>query len=295
MRIISGGQSGVDRAALDVAIDLGFPHGGWVPNGRTAEDGVIEAKYHVTETPNSSSQERTEWNIRDSNATLILIKKKLIGGTELTWHVANEMGRPVLLVELQSTNPTEVERAVERVREWLARTKPQVLNIAGPRESDVAIYEEARTFLEKVLAGSDFDGATTFLFEQAYANFRHWDQIRWLVPYWFATIIAGSFAVLATNTIKEPLQKYGFFGLAVFAALCLCLMLNLMRYHRIQMASLGRLTKGLTVPASIKAELIPGLPFSFSGFDTLKTATFWFMATIFFIGLGSLVGAFLSK
>jgi len=206
------------------------------------------------------------------------------------------MHKPVLLVDLRTKNLMEADRAVERVREWLNRTKPQVLNIAGPRESDGAIYQDAKNFLEKALAVGDFDEVTSLLFEQAYVNFRHWDQIRWLVPYWFATIIAGSFAVIATGDINNKfLLRYGFFGLAIFASLCLGLMLNLIRYHNSQMASLARLTERLTVPASLKAELIRGLPFSFRGFAALKTATFWFMGTILLIGLGSLFAALLWK
>jgi hypothetical protein len=205
MKIVSGGQTGVDRAALDVAIELGFPHGGWVPNGRMAEDGPIASKYQMTETPEADRDQRTKWNVRDSDATLILAKGELEGGTALTWREANAIGKPVLVVDVLSS---KTEETADKVRQWLKRAAPSILNVAGPRESEAAIYAEAKSLLSKGLLSNNFCDASKFVFEQAYTNFRHWDQIRWLVPYWFATIVAGTFAVLATFP----------FGISPFAA-----------------------------------------------------------------------------
>ena len=89
-RIVSGGQTGVDRAALDVALSLGIPCAGWCPRGRRAEDGPIDARYPLNETPSTSYAKRTEWNVRDSDATLILARLPLGGGTALTERLARK-------------------------------------------------------------------------------------------------------------------------------------------------------------------------------------------------------------
>jgi hypothetical protein len=143
LRIISGGQSGVDRAALDVALALGLPCGGFCPAGRWAEDGPIAARYPLIETPSADPAQRTEWNVRDADATLILCRRlPLSGGTAHTAETAAALGRPCRVVLLGSADPGEV-------RAWIAG---RVLNIAGPRESeDPGIYQAARTLLEALL------------------------------------------------------------------------------------------------------------------------------------------------
>src|SRR5215207_7650617 len=95
--IISGGQTGADRAALDVAIAHGLSHGGWCPRQRRAEDGVIPPEYLLRETPSSHYSQRTKWNVRDSDATVVFsIKARLTGGTRLTFELARQLGKPVL-------------------------------------------------------------------------------------------------------------------------------------------------------------------------------------------------------
>ncbi len=94
-KIISRGQTGADRAALDWAIAHGIPHGGWCPAGRRAEDGVIPERYYLRETPARRYQQRTQWNVRDSDATLIIsLSAELIGGSLATGEWANKMNRP---------------------------------------------------------------------------------------------------------------------------------------------------------------------------------------------------------
>ncbi|MBF0587262.1 putative molybdenum carrier protein [Prosthecochloris sp. N3] len=141
--IVSGGQTGVDRAALDTAIRLRIPHGGWCPRGRRAEDGVIDGRYQLQQTPLSRYDQRTRWNVRDADATLILVSGEPTGGTRLTRELARSLGKPCLVVD-----PRDIKEA-QRVAAWLRREMVEVLNIAGPRGStDPAIYDAAKDFLE---------------------------------------------------------------------------------------------------------------------------------------------------
>jgi len=145
-KLVSGGQTGVDRAALDAALEHGFPCGGWCPKGRLAEDGAIDARYPLTETRSARYEERTLANVRDSDATLILARGELTGGTAYTARVASELGRPLLVVE---PDPGRVPRVIA----WLAGHAVRTLNVAGPRESGApGIYAEARRFLLGLLA-----------------------------------------------------------------------------------------------------------------------------------------------
>lgn len=138
-KIVSGGQTGVDRAALDAAIALGLPHGGWCPKGRKAEDGIIAAKYHLTETPSEEYSERTEWNVRDSDATLILVQTEPMGGTLYTIEMAQKHQKPCKIVFLY-----EAESKIDEIVSWLAEHKVEVLNVAGPRASQGdAVYRVA--------------------------------------------------------------------------------------------------------------------------------------------------------
>ena len=144
-RIVSGGQTGVDRAALDVAIELGIPCGGWCPRGRKAEDGPIDARYPLEETPSAAYTKRTEWNVRDSDATLILARLPLGGGTALTERLARKARRPVLVIDPWAQDPQELAS-------WLEDGGYEILNVAGPRESRApGVYEAAVAFLETAL------------------------------------------------------------------------------------------------------------------------------------------------
>jgi len=148
MKIISGGQTGVDRGALDAAIELKMPHGGWCPRGRTAEDGRIPDRYALGETDSSEYFERTERNVLEGDATLILCRGPLSGGTELTLRLTEQHRRPCLVVDLdRRVEPAEVHR-------WLEQKGVEILNVAGPRESQSpGIAELAREFLVRVFRG----------------------------------------------------------------------------------------------------------------------------------------------
>lgn len=146
-RVVSGGQTGVDRAALDAGREVGLEIGGWCPRGRRAEDGAVAGDYPLRETPSRRYAERTEWNVRDSDATLILHRGGLSGGTRLTAGIAARLGRPLLVVDLATA-----EADPAPVREWIRNRRAAVLNVAGPRESgDPGIGSAAYAFLLRVL------------------------------------------------------------------------------------------------------------------------------------------------
>lgn len=149
-KIVSGGQTGVDRAALDAAGELGIPCGGWCPRGRRAEDGVVPAGYPMREAPSAAYPERTALNVRDSEGTLVLTRGTPRGGTALTVSLARRAARPVLVVDL------DAGADVVRVRAWLVENDIHVLNVAGPRESEApGIHDRAVAFLRELLAGED--------------------------------------------------------------------------------------------------------------------------------------------
>jgi len=150
LRIISGGQTGADRAALDAALELGVPSGGWVPKGRKAEDGAIPDRYpNLRETDTDRYETRTRWNVRDSDATLILSHGALAGGSKVTESVAREMGKAVLHVDLLTMS---VDDAVVGIGEWLRDIEGETLNVAGPRaSSDREIYEKTKVIISRLI------------------------------------------------------------------------------------------------------------------------------------------------
>jgi hypothetical protein len=146
-RIVSGGQTGVDRAALDVALELGLPCGGWCPKGRRAEDGPIDPRYPLAETPTDEYPQRTEWNVRDSDGTLVLTLGRPDRGTALTVALARRLGKPCRVVDLSKRT------AVSATLRWARRHQVRVLNVAGSRESrSPGIHQRATRYLRRLLA-----------------------------------------------------------------------------------------------------------------------------------------------
>jgi len=146
-RLVSGGQTGVDRAALDAAMSLGIPCGGWCPRGRRAEGGPIPHHYPVQEAPTSSYPQRTAWNVRDSDGTLIVTRGVPKGGTALTVSLARRGGKPFFVLDLDG------RPLVSEVVEWIGHEEVRTLNVAGPRESEApGIHDQALAFLRVLLS-----------------------------------------------------------------------------------------------------------------------------------------------
>jgi hypothetical protein len=151
-KIISGGQTGVDRGALDAAIELGIPHGGWCPRGRRAEDGRIPDRYQLIETPESDYPTRTRMNVAEADATLIVVRRlPLRSGTAATEDIALRFGKPYMIAVLDVLELGMVPLYMP-VRWWLEVGRFETLNVAGPRESkEPGIQAAVKAFLIEVL------------------------------------------------------------------------------------------------------------------------------------------------
>jgi|CXWL01.1.fsa_nt_gi hypothetical protein len=142
-RIISGGQTGADRAALDWTIQHGIPHGGWCPRGRRADDGMIPECYHLVQTPTRNYRQRTTWNVRDADATLIIsLRKELTGGTLFTAQQAQKLGRPWLHV-------FPGDHWGKELQQFCNKHQIDTLNVAGPRAASAPAIQD---FVHIVLA-----------------------------------------------------------------------------------------------------------------------------------------------
>lgn len=154
--IVSGGQTGVDRAALDIAIELKIAHGGWCPYGRKAEDGIIPTRYNLKEAskptleesldPDAIYKKRTELNARDSDGTLIIVEDVPIGGTLYTIEMVKKHKRPYLVFNLSKSSE------VTDIVNWIIKNNIHKLNVAGPRTSQTAaIYDSAYNIFHQLL------------------------------------------------------------------------------------------------------------------------------------------------
>lgn len=297
-KIVSGGQTGADRAALDIAIELGIPCGGWVPKGRLGEDGAIPDIYPgMVEAPDAEPDTRTALNIKDSDATLILSHGELFGGSKFTASTAVQADKPWLHVNLARLS---VPEAVREVTRWLAATRPATLNVAGPRSSDdPVIYAKTKRVLEAVLMdmkppsndpvlGGDLFAVALARHDSALANFRHWDQVRWLVPYWYcvlATAVGGLMAYLARPE-NEILLRAVTGGLAVFGILCLKLVWNLGNYHNTTIQRYEKFLDEIPLDIQVKSALRTNLPFALMSDKIWSSATCWFFVFIVVLTLG---------
>ena len=148
-KIVSGGQTGADQAALDVAIELGIPHGGWIPKGRPTEAGPLPEKYQLQEMATTSYPKRTEQNVIDSDGTAIISHGKLTGGSEFTRKSAEKHNKPWLHLDLEKMSLTYAARLL---KSWAMDNGVKVLNVAGPRASkDKEIYDTTVKLLTAIL------------------------------------------------------------------------------------------------------------------------------------------------
>ena len=149
-KIISGGQTGVDRAALDMAIRLGVAHGGWVPKGRLAEDGTLPSYYQLQEMPTEDYQARTEKNVMDSDGTLLISRGSPTGGTDYTRKMALKHGKQLLHIDLSLGQ--RLSDAGSLIASWIEMNRIETLNVAGPRESnDPNIYMDTINIISHAL------------------------------------------------------------------------------------------------------------------------------------------------
>jgi len=145
-KIISGGQTGADRAALDVAIKFNFEHGGWIPKGRRTEEGPLPVKYQLKEMDTNDYRERTKQNIVDSHGTVIISRGNLTGGSKLTQSFAIVIGRPICYIDLLIAEEFEASIIL---KSFIMENNIQILNVAGPRLSHhPGIYMDVKTILE---------------------------------------------------------------------------------------------------------------------------------------------------
>jgi hypothetical protein len=152
MKIVSGGQTGVDRAALDAALAVQFPCGGWVPADRMAEDGVIPDRYPLTILPNGGYRQRTRMNVVDSDGTAILFSEVLKGGTRLTRNLCALEKKPYILIKARETDAIE---AAAKIVKFIEENSIETLNVAGPRASGWAGgYNFTLDVIGRVVAGS---------------------------------------------------------------------------------------------------------------------------------------------
>ena len=155
LTIISGGQTGADRAALDFALEHKIPHSGWCPRGRRAEDGALADRYELLETSSHRYPQRTKWNVRDSDATVAFtIAPELRGGTALTGKLARQLEKPFLHLSRESATgdlQQQTAYAAEQLRQFLRQHNVRRLNVAGPRASQAP---EIARFVRDVLTAA---------------------------------------------------------------------------------------------------------------------------------------------
>jgi hypothetical protein len=150
-KIISGGQTGADRAALDFAIDNEIPYGGWLPKGRKTEDGTLSEKYHLQEMPTGNYSQRTLQNVLDSDGTVIVSHGFLTGGSALTREFAIQHKKHWIHIDM---NELSLNEAAVRLSSWLTERQIKVLNVAGPKAGkDPQIYEAVLCLLQKTMVG----------------------------------------------------------------------------------------------------------------------------------------------
>jgi hypothetical protein len=273
-RINSGAQTGADRAAHDVAIELDMDYGGYVPKGRQDERGDIPPRYvGLIETRTPEWKERTKRNVETSSKTLIFTRGKPTGGTLTTVLHAVRVEKPFLLVDLKKCS---IKEAAILIGAWLAETPGDDVNVAGPRASqDAEIYADVTRILSsalKIASHVDQDEL-----KEKMANFRHWDLIRWTSIFWYLGFSAPA-AALAFDQDTASIKFASCFTMAAFGALVTLLINNTQKYHE-----KAGIPKGYG-----------GISFALKGWKSWFTATQWAKTLAVFLTIAWGVAAFSS-
>jgi len=285
-KIVSGGQTGADLAALDAAMECAFPYGGWIPKGRKNEDGDsngIPSRYqHLREMASSDYEDRTEQNVVDSDGTAILFHEDLTGGTLKTAEFAAQHSKPILSINLDQHSE---QCALEKLRDFVNSKEIATLNVAGPRRSeDRLIYEKTHRIIHALLAEQKPDAAENSsefwlgLRAETLANFRHWDQIRWLIPSWYTTlaVLFAGFG-MKRDMISTDAVRITAIIMAIFGVVSLFLELRLIRYHNTALRDWESLLAGSQLSARLRHILKTELPFAFELRAFPWPATVWFI------------------
>lgn len=266
-KIVTGGQTGVDRAALDVAIGWQLDHGGWIPNGRLAEDGIISSYYYnLKEMPGKEYKDRTEQNVIDSDGTLIIYSDTLSCGTALTFEKAREHGRPHLCIDMSAIH---VNDAAHTLAGWISCTGVQILNVAGPRASEDCkgygyTYAMLNSFLTSQNSMHACDNVAIHSAAESMSRIRHWDTIRWSAPALlvatlaFLSSSAQFFSEHLTNIEKTICASI----FSVFVFVCVLLQGNLSKYHNKEIFSVHTRLRGLCISEENIDALCPVFPFN---------------------------------
>ena len=203
-----------------------MPYGGWVPKGREAKDGRIPDTFlGLTETETDDKDHRTYLNVGSSDATLIVTDGSISHGTALTERVAKQLDKPLLIADLRTDN----HELIKQINSWLVENDPAVLNVAGPREDEAeGIGKAAEALLESTLEV----GSTRH--DEALANLRHWDTVRWIVPFWYLSAVAATMVGLANAKAGILVYGYANLVLGIVGIFCAQLIFNTIQYHNDQ-------------------------------------------------------------
>ena len=279
IKIISGGQTGVDTAAIEAALTLGYPYGGWVPNGRTNESkaGIPETYANLRETKSTGVLERTRLNVEDADVLLVITRGNASSGTNAALAHANKCNKPTLVVDLEAS--ADHLTRVRYIANFLIANKAKSVNVAGPRNSEAPdIATEVKHILEAALPLATVDR------NEALANMRHWDNIRWIVPFWYLSASGASLAFIPKNSAINP----AWICIAMFCVglACMRLVHNTGRYHDLE--------RGRLLAVSRKEDLGPLAAISFEEKSNIFTATYVFQALQYIVIASWGVGVFIA-
>ena len=309
--IVTGGQTGVDIAAVKAAVEYGIPYYGWVPKGYRNETESIDPylRSGFFESDSESFESRTERNVIIGEATLVLFEKDKDEGTILTKSFSEKHKKKYREIDIRGQETIDV---AYEISEWLTNEQIEILNVAGPRESNSPQIEQRAQEIFRILfsliqqpSGNFFEIAK-LSHERFLNNFRHWDIIRWLIPAWFITLLVGAGICQITLCSSEAYQSlsccHKFFVqvavtsfVLIFAVIFQVLLCRLKTYHIREWNDFQDTIMNLPLGKTEKTVLTRKLPFSFDDKGYIKTATFWFTVLIWacvalwvVVGLGTL-------